>query len=56
MSKHKPVTIRTLGGVLASQGYTVWANCGRCSRGVKLDPHKLAATYGAAPRLDSDAY
>ena len=47
MSKQKPVTIRTLGDVLASQGYTLWANCGRCSRGVTLDPQKLAATYGA---------
>jgi hypothetical protein len=47
MTEHKPVAIRTLGDVLASQGYTLWANCGRCVRSVKLDPQELAATYGA---------
>ena len=47
MTNHKPVTIRTLGDVLANQGYTLWANCDQCGRGVKLDPQTLAVTYGA---------
>ena len=47
MSSHRPITIRTLGDVLASGSYALWANCDHCGRGVKLDPHKLAATYGA---------
>ena len=47
MTSHRPIAIRTLGDVLASESYAVWANCDQFGRGVKLDPQKLAATYGA---------
>ena len=50
--QRRPIAVRTLGevlacGPLASPSYALWANCDQCSRGVKLDPQKLAATYGA---------
>ena len=47
MTSHRPIAVNTLGDVLASPCYALWAHCDQCRRSMKLDPAQLAATYGA---------
>jgi hypothetical protein len=46
VTSNRPIAVRTLVDVLASPRYALWVNYDRCVRSVKLDPQKLAATYG----------